>query len=68
LNNRRAENKKIKGSATLVVIISSFIVMLYAQSTYSDVRHMKQMYQEQEKIIVEKYDKEYNDSKERLEK
>lgn len=59
---RFVDNKNKKASATIVVIIASFVIMIYAQSTYSDVIHMKNMYNTQEKIILEKYKSEYNDS------
>lgn len=52
--------KKKIGSATLVVVLFSVIYMLYATSTYADVRHMKNKYIEYEKEIIEKYETEYN--------
>lgn len=52
--------KRKIGSATLVVVLFSVIYMLYATSTYADVRHMKNKYMEYEKEIIEKYEKEYN--------
>lgn len=51
--------KKI-GSATLVVILFSIVFMLYASSTYADVRHMKNQYDEYERDIIEKYEIQYN--------
>lgn len=51
--------KKI-GSATVVVILFSIVFMLYASSTYADVRHMKNQYDEYERDIIEKYEIQYN--------
>lgn len=51
---------KIKGSATLIVIITSVIFMLYAQSTYADVSHMKNMYNSYEEEILNEYKKQYD--------
>lgn len=47
------------GSATLVVIIFSIIYILYATSTYADVRHLKNNYDTYEENIVKKYEQEY---------
>ena len=52
---------KKKGSATLVVILFSTIYMLYTASTYADVRHMKNMYEDYEKEITTLYEREYQD-------
>lgn len=57
--------KKI-GSATIVVILFSIVFMLYASSTYADVRHMKNQYNEYEKDIIEKYENEYNNKVQEL--
>ena len=51
--------KKI-GSATIVVIMFAIVFMLYASSTYADVRHMKNQYEEYERDIIQKYEIEYN--------
>ncbi len=51
--------KKI-GSATVVVILFSIVFMLYASSTYADVRHMKNQYDEYERDIIEKYEIQYS--------
>lgn len=51
--------KKNKGSATLVVIITSIIFMIYAQSTYADIIHMKNMYDSYEKDILDEYQTKY---------
>ena len=51
--------KKI-GSATVIVILFSIVFMLYASSTYADVRHMKNQYDEYERDIIEKYEIQYN--------
>lgn len=51
--------KKI-GSATVVVILFSIVFMLYASSTYADVRHMKNQYEEYERDIIEKYEIQYS--------
>ena len=51
--------KKI-GSATIVVIMFAIVFMLYATSTYADVRHMKNQYNDYESHIIEKFETEYN--------
>ena len=53
--------KKI-GSATLVVILFAIIFMLYSSSTYADVRHLKNNYNEYERDIIEKYEQIYNNN------
>ena len=57
---------KRKGSATIVVIIFAIVFMLYATSTFADVRHMKNQYNEYEKQIIEKYEREYNNKVQEL--
>ena len=57
--------KKI-GSATVVVILFSMIFMLYASSTYADVRHMKNQYDEYERDIIEKYEIQYSNTVQEL--
>lgn len=52
---------KKKGSATLVVILFSTIYMLYSASTYADVKHMKNMYEDYEEEITVLYEKEYQE-------
>lgn len=49
--------KKLKGSGTLIVIISAIVFLTYATSTFSDVRHMKYMQEEYEKNIRDIYEK-----------
>lgn len=49
--------KRLKGSGTLIVIISAIVFMTYATSTFSDVRHMKYMQEEYENNIREIYEK-----------
>jgi len=36
-------NDGLKGSGTLIVIISAIVFLTYSVSTFSDVRHMKYM-------------------------
>jgi len=50
-----------KGSATLVVILFSTIYMLYTASTYADVRHMNNKYDQYEQEIIELYEQEYTE-------
>lgn len=57
--------KKI-GSATVVVILFSIVFMLYASSTYADVRHMKNQYDEYERDIIEKYEIQYSNTVQEL--
>lgn len=54
------------GSATVVVIIFAIVFMLYSSSTYADVRHMKNQYNEYESYIIEKYETEYNNKVQEL--
>ena len=49
-----------RGSATIVIILCSIVFMLYATSTYADVRHLRNKYNEYEEQIIEKYTTEYN--------
>ena len=53
--------KKV-GSATIVVIMFAIIFMLYSSSTYADVRHLKNNYNEYETDIIEKYEQIYNNN------
>lgn len=55
-----------KGSATLVVIMFAIAFILYATSTFADVRHMKNQYSEYERLIIEKYETEYNQKTQEL--
>lgn len=48
---------KLKGSGTLIVIISAIVFLTYATSTFSDVRHMKYMQEKYEDNIREIYEK-----------
>lgn len=48
---------KLKGSGTLIVIISAIVFLTYATSTFSDVRHMKYMQERYESNIREIYEK-----------
>jgi len=57
--------KKI-GSATVVIILFAIIFMLYSSSTYADVRHLKNNYNEYEQDIIEKYEKMYNNNVQEL--
>ena len=50
--------KKLRGSGTLIVIISAIVFLTYATSTFSDVRHMKYMQEEYENNIREMYEEE----------
>ena len=53
----RKKLNKLKGSGTLIVIISAIVFLTYATSTFSDVRHMKYMQEEYENNIRELYEK-----------
>lgn len=59
---------KLKGSATLVVIMSAIIVITYATSTAADVRHMKYMQERYEKNIRNIYEKDIKKIDEKFEK
>ncbi len=48
--------KSLKGSGTLIVIISAIVFLTYATSTFSDVRHMKYMQEKYEDNIREIYE------------
>ncbi len=56
-----SRKSKIKGSATLVVIIASVVFMLYAQSTRADAKHMTNMHEKYKESILNKYDEEYTE-------
>ena len=49
------------GSATVVVIMFCIAFMLYASSTFADVRHLKNKYTEYERDIINTYEQQYND-------
>lgn len=51
-----------RGSATIAIIVMSIVFMLYASSTFADVRHLKNKYNDYEKYIVEQYEKEYQNT------
>ena len=57
---------KRKGSATVVIILFSIIFMLYATSTYADVRHLRNKHDEYEQYIIERYEIEYDNKMEIL--
>jgi len=57
---------KRKGSATVVIVLFSIIFMLYASSTYADVRHLRNKYDEYEQFIIERYETEYNNKTQEL--
>lgn len=57
--------KKI-GSATVVVIVFAIIFILYSSSTFADVRHMRNQYDEYERDIINKYEIEYNNKLQEL--
>ena len=48
--------KSLKGSGTLIVIISAIVFLTYSTSTFSDVRHMKYMQEKYEDNIREIYE------------
>ena len=49
--------KNLRGSGTLIVIISAIVFLTYATSTFSDIRHMKYMQEKYENNIKEIYEK-----------
>lgn len=51
--------KKI-GSATVAIVVVAMVFMLYATSTYADVRHLKNKYNEYEHDIIQIYKIDYN--------
>ena len=57
---------KTRGSATIVIILFSVVFMLYATSTFSDVRHLKNKCDEYEQDIIERYEQEYNNKLQEL--
>lgn len=57
---------KRRGSATVVIILFAIVFMLYATSTYADVRHLKNKYNEYEQNIIQKYELEYNNKVQEL--
>lgn len=50
----------LKGSGTLIVIISAIVFLIYATSTFSDVRHMKYMQEKYEDNIREIYESDFD--------
>ena len=48
-----------KGSATLVMIAVAIVFMLYASSTFSDVRHLKNVYERYEQDLIQRYEQDY---------
>lgn len=55
------KRSKLKGSATLVVIITSIVFMLYAQSTRADVIHMTNMHEKYKVNILKNYEEQYQE-------
>lgn len=51
---------KLKGSAILIVILSSVIFTIYASSTYVEEQHFKIMQQKYENNIIKYYEKDIN--------
>ena len=51
---------KKKGSATIVIIRVAIVFILYASSTFSDVRHLRNTYDKYEKDLIEKYEQDYD--------
>lgn len=51
-----------KGSATIAIIVMSIVFMLYASSTFADVRHLKNKYNDYEKYIIDQYEQEYQNT------
>ena len=49
--------RRLRGSGTLIVIISAIVFLTYSISTFSDVRHMKYMQEKYEKNIREIYER-----------
>ena len=56
-----SKKSKIRGSATLVVIIASVVFMLYAQSTRADAKHMTNMHEKYKESILNRYSEEYTE-------
>lgn len=55
-----------KASATIVVVLFAIVFMLYATSTFADVRHMKNKYTEYERNIIKKYEIQYDNKLQEL--
>ena len=51
---------RLKGSATIIVIISAIVFFTYAISTFSDIRHMKYMQEKYEDNIREIYESDFD--------
>lgn len=51
------KKKYLKGSGTLIVILSAIVFLTYATSTFSDIRHMKHMQEKYEDNIREIYER-----------
>lgn len=48
--------RSMKGSGTLIVTISAIVFLIYATSTFSDVKHLKYMQEKYEEDIKELYE------------
>lgn len=48
------------GSATVVIIITAVVFLVYISSTYTDILHLRKMHEKYHTNIQNMYDKEYN--------
>lgn len=49
-----------KGSATLTIIITSIVFLIYAASTFTDISHLKKMHEIYFDNVQEIYEDDYN--------
>ncbi len=54
------KNRKKRGSAIVVVIITAIVFLVYTSSTYTDILHLKKMHEKYYTNIQNMYDMEYN--------
>lgn len=52
--------KAKRGSATVVIIITAVVFLVYISSTYTDILHLKKMHEKYYTNIQNMYDIEYN--------
>lgn len=60
-HNRKPLKCRTKnGSATVVIIITAVVFLVYISSTYTDILHLKKMHEKYYTNIQNLYDIEYN--------
>lgn len=63
MNNSKkkiSKGNKKRGSATVVIIITAVVFLVYISSTYTDILHLKKMHEKYYTNIQNMFDMEYN--------